>query len=566
MSQIQEIKVPDIGDFKEVDVIEILVAPGDAVNIEQSLITLESDKASMDIPAPMSGTVKEVLINVGDKVSEGSTIMLLELADQPQVADRDPQPGVRSAGSASDAPGDAGSVGLQDIVVPDIGDFKDVDVIEVLVAPGDSVNKDDSLITLESDKASMDIPSPVAGTVKELKVSVGDKVAQGALILVMEVAGVAPKAASAEPAGQQSSAKASSAVPAPTADSFGGNADIQTEVVVLGSGPGGYTAAFRAADLGKKTVLIERYPTLGGVCLNVGCIPSKALLHAAKVIDEAASFKSHGISFEAPKIDIDGLRSWKDSVVKKLTGGLAGLAKQRKVQTVQGYGKFLDPHHIEVDNNGEKTVIGFEQCIIAAGSLPVKLPFIPDDPRIIDSTGALELDGIPEHMLVIGGGIIGLEMATVYHALGSKITVVEMLDGLMAGADKDIVKPYHNRIKKRYNNIWLETRVTAVEASEEGLKVSFEGKNAPPEACVYDRILLSVGRTPNGKKSMLIKRVWWLMSVVLSRLTASSGPISDIFLRSVTSSASRCWHIKLCMKVKPPLKSAPGTTAILMPR
>ncbi|MCB1714201.1 MAG: dihydrolipoyl dehydrogenase [Candidatus Competibacteraceae bacterium] len=500
MSQIQEIKVPDIGDFKEVDVIEILVAPGDAVNIEQSLITLESDKASMDIPAPMSGTVKEVLINVGDKVSEGSTIMLLELADQPQVADRDPQPGVRSAGSASDAPGDAGSVGLQDIVVPDIGDFKDVDVIEVLVAPGDSVNKDDSLITLESDKASMDIPSPVAGTVKELKVSVGDKVAQGALILVMEVAGAAPKAASAEPAGQQSSAKASSAVPAPTADSFGGNADIQTEVVVLGSGPGGYTAAFRAADLGKKTVLIERYPTLGGVCLNVGCIPSKALLHAAKVIDEAASFKSHGISFEAPKIDIDGLRSWKDSVVKKLTGGLAGLAKQRKVQTVQGYGKFLDPHHIEVDNNGEKTVIGFEQCIIAAGSLPVKLPFIPDDPRIIDSTGALELDGIPEHMLVIGGGIIGLEMATVYHALGSKITVVEMLDGLMAGADKDIVKPYHNRIKKRYNNIWLETRVTAVEASEEGLKVSFEGKNAPPEACVYDRILLSVGRTPNGKK------------------------------------------------------------------
>ncbi|MEZ5590353.1 MAG: dihydrolipoyl dehydrogenase [Gammaproteobacteria bacterium] len=499
MSQIQEIKVPDIGDFKEVDVIEILVAPGDAVNIEQSLITLESDKASMDIPAPMSGTVKEVLINVGDKVSEGSTILLLELADQPQVADHDPQPGVRSAGAASDAPGDAGSVGLQDIVVPDIGDFKDVDVIEVLVAPGDSVNKDDSLITLESDKASMDIPSPVAGTIKELKVSVGDKVAQGALILVMEVAGAAPKSASAAPAGQASS-RAGSAASAPTADSFGGNADIQTEVVVLGSGPGGYTAAFRAADLGKKTVLIERYPTLGGVCLNVGCIPSKALLHAAKVIDEAASFKSHGISFEAPKIDIDGLRSWKDSVVKKLTGGLAGLAKQRKVQTVQGYGKFLDPHHIEVDNNGEKTVIGFEQCIIAAGSLPVQLPFIPDDPRIIDSTGALELDGIPEHMLVIGGGIIGLEMATVYHALGSKITVVEMLDGLMAGADKDIVKPYHNRIKKRYDNIWLETRVTAVEASEEGLKVSFEGKNAPPEACVYDRILLSVGRTPNGKK------------------------------------------------------------------
>jgi len=489
---VQEIKIPDIGDFQEVDVIEVLVQPGDAVNIEQSLITLESDKASMDIPASMSGTVKELLVKVGDKVSEGTSILTLEPADQPQVASQDPHPAVHSAGAA---PEDNGGGGEQDIHVPDIGDFTEVDVIEVLVQPGDSVNKDDSLITLESDKASMDIPSPVAGTVKELKIAVGDKVSQGSLILVMEAAG-----GSSAPAVSSSDKPTASSQAAPEAASFGGNADIKAEVVVLGSGPGGYTAAFRAADLGKKTVLIERYPTLGGVCLNVGCIPSKALLHAAKVIDEAAAMKKHGIRFSEPKIDIDGLRSWKDSVVKKLTGGLAGLAKQRKVQVVQGYGKFLDPHHIEVEQDGEKTVVGFEQCIIAAGSLPVKLPFIPDDPRIIDSTGALELDGVPEHMLVIGGGIIGLEMATVYHALGAKITVVEMLDGLMAGADKDIVKPYQNRIKKRYENIWLDTRVTDVEATKKGLKVSFEGKNAPAEPQTYDRILLSVGRTPNGKK------------------------------------------------------------------
>ena len=490
---VQEIKIPDIGDFKEVDVIEVLVQPGDAVNIEQSLITLESDKASMDIPAPMSGTVKEVLIKVGDKVSEGTPILTLEPADQPQVASQDPHPAVHRAGDAQDGNG-GGS--LQEIHVPDIGDFKDVDVIEVLVQPGDAVKKDESLITLESDKASMDIPSPVAGTVKELKISVGDKVSQGSLILVMEVAGGSPKSASAA----TPSNPAEPSQPAPKASSYSGKADVHAEVVVLGSGPGGYTAAFRAADLGKKTVLIERYATLGGVCLNVGCIPSKALLHAAKVIDEAASLKKHGISFGDPNIDIDGLRGWKDSVVKKLTGGLAGLAKQRKVQVVQGYGKFLDPHHIEVEQDGKKTVVGFEQCIIAAGSLPIKLPFIPDDPRIIDSTGALELDGVPKHLLVIGGGIIGLEMATVYHALGAKITVVEMLDSLMAGADKDIVKPYHNRIKKRYDNIWLETRVTAVDADKKGLTVTFEGKNAPDKPQTYDRILLSVGRSPNGNK------------------------------------------------------------------
>lgn len=494
MSQVQEIKVPDIGDFSEVDVIEILVSPGDHVEIEQSLITLESDKASMDIPAPMSGTVKEVLINVGDKVSEGTAIIKLELADQPQVASKDPAPAVHSSAAPSKSSG-----GTQEIKVPDIGDFDEVDVIEVLVQPGDSVNKDESLITLESDKASMDIPSPVAGTVKELKVSVGDKVSEGSLILIMATEG-GDDSADADSATQSTAAESASSTPAPDAASYSGKADVETEVMVLGSGPGGYTAAFRAADLGKKTVLIERYPTLGGVCLNVGCIPSKALLHAAKVIEDTEAMESHGISFSKPEIDIDKLRDWKDSVVKKLTGGLSGLAKQRKVQVVQGFGQFLDPHHIEAtDQDGNKTVVKFEQCIIAAGSLPIKLPFVPDDERIVDSTGALDLDGVPEHMLVIGGGIIGLEMATVYHALGSKITVVEMLDGLMAGADKDIVKPYHNWIKKRYDNIWLETKVTNVEASKKGLKVTFEGKNAPAEPQIYDRILLSVGRTPNGK-------------------------------------------------------------------
>lgn len=489
MSQAVEIKVPDIGDFNEVDVIEILVAEGDAINIDDALITLESDKASMDIPAPMSGTVKELKIKVGDKVSEGSVIMLLESADSPQVADKDPQPAVRGAGASTTAPGDAGASTLEDILVPDIGDFSEVDVIEVLVAPGDKINVNDSLITLESDKASMDIPSPHAGIVKELKLQVGDKASQGTAILTLQLAG------------QSGAGATTSSAPAASAESYGGGADVEAEVVVLGSGPGGYTAAFRAADLGKKTVLIERNPTLGGVCLNVGCIPSKALLHAAKVIDETRDFADHGISFSEPKIDLDKLRGWKDGVVKKLTGGLSGLAKQRKVQVVQGVGRFLDPHHIEVeDNDGNKTVVSFEHCIIAAGSEPVKLPFMPDDERIIDSTGALELTDIPERLLVIGGGIIGLEMATVYHSLGSKITVVEMLDGLMAGADKDIVKPFHNRVKKRYENIWLETRVTAVEADKKGLKVSFEGKNAPEKAETFDRILVSVGRIPNGKK------------------------------------------------------------------
>lgn len=496
MSRIEQINVPDIGDFQDVDVIEVLVSPGDAINIDDPLITLESDKASMEIPAPMSGTVKEVTVKVGDKVSEGTAIVTLEVPAAAQVADRAPQPKVHEAASTAAAPADAGGGygggGIEDVRVPDIGEFTDVDIIEVLVAVGDHVRVDDPLVTLESDKASMEVPCPHAGVVTDVKVRVGEQVSQGDAILTMELSS---GAAASVPAAAETLT-----IPAPTAASYGGSADVQTQVVVLGSGPGGYTAAFRAADLGRKTVLIERYPTLGGVCLNVGCIPSKALLHAAKVMDEAEDFAAQGIKFSKPEVDIDALRGWKDGIVKRLTGGLAGLAKQRKVETVQGVGRFLDSHNIEVVGpDGTTTVVEFQQCIIAAGSEAVNLPFIPDDPRVLDSTGALKMADIPKRLLVIGGGIIGLEMATVYHALGTKITVVEMLDALIAGADKDMVRPLQKRIAQRYEAILLKTRVTEVEAVDEGMKVTFEGDNAP-QPQVYDRLLVAVGRTPNGRK------------------------------------------------------------------
>ena len=379
---------------------------------------------------------------------------------------------------------------LIEIKVPDIGDFSDVDVIDVLVKTGDTVAVDDALITLESDKASMDIPSSQAGKVKELKIAVGDKVSQGTLVCVLEAEGAAADAPA--PA---------AAASAPTAAAtHTGGADLQCEMLVLGAGPGGYTAAFRAADLGMKTVLVERWSTLGGVCLNVGCIPSKALLHAAKVIDESEDMGAHGIKFAKPEVDIDALRSWKEKVVGRLTGGLSGLAKQRKVQVVNGVGSFVDANHVEVvAGDGARTVVKFDKAVIAAGSEAMKLPFIPDDPRVIDSTGALALDDVPGRMLVIGGGIIGLEMATVYNSLGSKVTVVEMLDNIVAGADKDMVKPLFNRIKKRYEAILLKTRVTAVEATTKGMKVTFEGANAPAEPQLYDRILVAVGRSANGK-------------------------------------------------------------------
>jgi len=387
---------------------------------------------------------------------------------------------------------------IVEVQVPDIGDFDQVEVIEVLVAIGDSIEVEDSLITVESDKASMEIPSTVSGTVTEVLTQVGDSVAQGSLILKVE-ANEATSTAEAPSEDVAEEVSTEAPTPAPTVSQFDGEADMQATVVVLGSGPGGYTAAFRAADLGLDVIMIERYENIGGVCLNVGCIPSKALLHTADVINEAEEFGKHGVKFSAPEIDIDAIRDYKSSIVKKLTGGLKQLAKQRKVQIVHGYGKFTSDHHIEVTaDDGTKTVIAFDNCIIAAGSRVTKLPFIPwDDPRVIDSTGALELEEIPKRMLVVGGGIIGLEMATVYDALGANITVVELSAGLMLGADRDIVRPLERRIKKRYEKIYTNTKVTAITPSDEGLVCSFEGKGAP-ETDTFDRVLVAIGRTPNG--------------------------------------------------------------------
>jgi len=381
-----------------------------------------------------------------------------------------------------------------DVKVPDIGDFSEVPVVSVLVSVGDTVAAEDPLIEIESDKATMEVPSPAAGVVKDIKVAEGDNVSEGSLILVLEAEGVAdaPKAAAPEaPAAPQAVAATGTA---------SGAGDVHAEVVVLGSGPGGYTAAFRAADLGKKVVLIEKDSSLGGVCLNVGCIPSKALLHSAKVITEAEEMAEHGISFSKPEIDLDKLRGWKESVVKQLTGGLGGLAKARQVQVVNGYGTFTGPNMIEVDNNGEKSTVSFDQCVIAAGSEPVTLPFIPhDDPRVIDSTGALELEDVPERLMVLGGGIIGLEMATVYDALGSKVTIVEFMDQIIPGADKDVVKPLHKRIEGRYEAILTKTKVTAVNATDAGLEVTMEGPKGEV-VDTFDKVLVAVGRRPNGAK------------------------------------------------------------------
>ena len=400
-----------------------------------------------------------------------------------------------------------------EIKVPDIGNFDSVDVIDVLVKVGDTIAKEDSLITVESDKASMDIPAPQAGVVKELKIKVGDKVAKDSLILLLETDGVkndAPEALqnkASSPVAEKIAEKAvENPVTAPIpAVATSGN-DISTEVVVLGSGPGGYTAAFRAADLGKKVVLIERYATLGGVCLNVGCIPSKALLHTAKVITEAQETAHHGVSFGAPKVDLDTLRNWKaNDVVGKLTGGLAAMAKGRGVIVVQGVGKFTSPNQIAVTLNdgsaadGKVTTIGFEHAIIAAGSQATKFPGAPEDERIMDSTGALALADIPKRMLVIGGGIIGLEMGTVYDALGTKVSVVEFMDGLITGCDRDLVRPLQKRMEKRFESIMLSTKVSKIEAKKDGIHVSFEGENAPDGVQIYDRVLVSIGRKPNGK-------------------------------------------------------------------
>ncbi|AUH53330.1 dihydrolipoyl dehydrogenase [Chromobacterium sp. ATCC 53434] len=402
---------------------------------------------------------------------------------------------------------------LIELKVPDIGGHNNVDVIEVFVKPGDVIEKEASLITLETDKATMEVPAEAAGTVKEVRVAVGGKVSEGDVVVILEAAGAAAAAPAApkpvETTGVASATTQAGFAPqaAPVAASHSGGADVECDVMVLGGGPGGYSAAFRAADLGLKVVIVERYATLGGVCLNVGCIPSKALLHNAAVIDEVSHLAANGIKFGKPEVDIDMLRGYKEKVIAKLTGGLGGMAKARKVEIVRGNGHFIDPHHIEVlvttgqgrEESGEKKIVKFKNAIIAAGSRVVKLPFIPNDPRVVDSTGALELKGVAKRMLIIGGGIIGLEMGTVYSTLGARLDVVEMLDGLMQGADRDLVKVWQKWNAHRFDNIMLNTKTVAVEPKEDGVWVTFEGEQAPKEAQRYDLVLYATGRAPNGK-------------------------------------------------------------------
>jgi dihydrolipoamide dehydrogenase len=490
-----EIRIPDIGDFADVPVIEVHVGPGSVVAVEDPLVTLESDKATMDVPSPVAGTIGEVRIAVGDRVSQGDVVATLEGEEQPGIP---PKERVHeSAHPETPEPAGYGSpAGVYDrleVVVPDIGDFRDVPVIEVHVAPGHTIAAEDPLITLESDKATMDVPAPTGGTVTGLRVAVGDTVSEGDVIVDLQTG--------QETVPEAAPAVETQAAPAPTPASAAGiQADVQADVLVLGAGPGGYSAAFRAADLGKSVVLVDRSSILGGVCLNIGCIPSKALLHAARVIAETKEMAEHGLAFGEPEVDLDKLRGWKEGVVRRLTNGLAGLAKQRKVKVVTGLGSFVSPNHLEVTtDDGSRTMVGFEQAIIAAGSEPLTLPFIPhDDPRVVDSTGALELASVPERLLVVGGGIIGLEMATVYAELGSRITIVELLDQLIPGADKDLVNPLFKRVSKRYEAIYLTTKVTQVDAEADGLRVHFEGAKAP-ETATFDQVLVAVGRRPNGR-------------------------------------------------------------------
>ena len=385
---------------------------------------------------------------------------------------------------------------IKNITLPDIGDFDSVEVIEVHVAAGDVVNQEDPIVTLESDKATMDIPIPFAGTLKSVDIAVGDKIAEGAILGSIE--SNSDSAASQETPSAAAPAPAAP-VPAPKS-ATDTKADMETETLVLGAGPGGYTAAFRASDLGRKVTLVERYDTLGGVCLNVGCIPSKALLHTAQIINEAEHMKANGVDFGKPKIDLAGINGFKNKVVTKLTGGLAALAKQRKVEVVTGVGTFIDANTIAVEHNGETKNIRFENCIIAAGSQATAIPVFPnDDPRLMDSTDALDLTDVPKKLLIVGGGIIGLEMATVYHALGSEITVVEFMDSLIPGCDKDLVRPLSKRISKQYKAIYLKTKVSEIKAQKSGLKVTFEGDKAP-DPQVFDKVLVAVGRRPNGLK------------------------------------------------------------------
>ncbi|MFN4004870.1 MAG: dihydrolipoyl dehydrogenase [Hylemonella sp.] len=406
---------------------------------------------------------------------------------------------------------------LIEVQVPDIGDFDNVTVIELLVKPGDTVRVDQSLITVESDKASMEIPSSHAGVVKELKVKLGDKVSKGSPVLLLEAAAAAAAPAGAGASEQKTAAAVASheqsaikkeATAVAAAAAYTGSADLACDVLVLGGGPGGYSAAFRAADLGLNVVLVERYPTLGGVCLNVGCIPSKALLHVAAVIDEARHLADMGVDFGQPVVQIERLRAHKEKVIAKLTGGLAAMAKMRKVTVLRGYGAFAGPQHVVVeettgsgqDKTGSRKVVAFKRCIIAAGSQAVRLPFLPDDPRIVDSTGALALREVPKKMLIIGGGIIGLEMGTVYSTLGARLDVVEMLDGLMPGADRDLVRVWEKMNKHRFDRILLKTKTVAAQATPQGIRVQFEGLDGTTSEGTYDLVLQAVGRAPNGRK------------------------------------------------------------------
>jgi dihydrolipoamide dehydrogenase len=533
MANTIEVKVPDIGDFSDVPVIEVLVSVGDTVAKEQGLVTLESDKATLEVPSSAAGVVKEIKVKVGDSLSQGDLVVVLEAeggqasTEASPAAAEAPKPAAPSKAeapkaetkaeaprpeAAKPAPAKAAASGPIEVKVPDIGDFSDVPVIEVLVSVGDTVAKEQGLVTLESDKATLEVPSSAAGVVKEIKVKVGDALSQGDLVVILEGEGggaaepAAAQAPRAAPPVTPSAARPDAAAAPKAAAGTGRKADIECRMVVLGSGPGGYTAAFRAADLGLETVLIERYASLGGVCLNVGCIPSKALLHSANVIDEAAHAEECGIEFAKPRIHLDKLREYKEKVVGKLTGGLAGMAKQRKVKVVQGTGVFVSANEIEIAGDDGKTqLLRFEQCIIAAGSQAVKLPNFPwDDKRVMDSTDALELAEVPKKLLVVGGGIIGLEMATVYSALGSEVTVVEFLDQLMPGADKDLVKPLADRLKKQGVIVHLKTKAAGVKAEKKGITVTFESatEGAKPEleSGTWDRVLVAVGRSPNGKK------------------------------------------------------------------
>ncbi len=445
-----------------------------------------------------------------------------------------------------------------EIKVPDIGGHDNVPVIEVLVNVGDSVAKDQSLITLESDKATMEIPATAAGVVKELRLKVGDEVSEGASILVLETSDAGAAAAPSPAPAPAAAAPAPAPVPAPAmapaaAGNSGRTPDIECKLVVLGSGPGGYTAAFRAADLDVDTVLVERYASLGGVCLNVGCIPSKALLHAAAVIDEAAAMAAHGVSFGAPKIEIDKLRDFKTKVVGKLTGGLAGMAKQRKVRTVQGNGSFISPNEMEVQTAEGSKLIRFEYAIIAAGSQAVRLPAFPwDDERIMDSTGALELKDVPSRLLVVGGGIIGLEMATVYSALGSDVTVVEFMDQIIPGADADLIKPLAQRLGKKLKGVHLKTKVVSAKATKKGIEIGYEGESIP-ETTLFDRVLVAVGRSPNGNKIGADKAGVAVTTAGSSTSTRRCAPTCRTSSPSATWSASRCWRTRpLMRRASPP--------------